>query len=45
MFGVPKVVCHVEDPQLQVIYSMKDLNVVSYSVGVLQDIRYAVNSD
>lgn len=44
MFGVPKVVCHVEDPQLQVIYSMKDLNVVSYSVGVLQDIRFAVNS-
>ena len=43
MFGVPKVVCHVEDPRLQVLYSMNGLSVVSYSVGVLQDIRFAIS--
>ena len=45
MFGVPKVVCHVENPQLQVIYALEGLNVVSYAVGILQDIRYAINSN
>lgn len=43
MFGVPKVVCHVENPQLQVIYAMQGLNVVSYAVGILQDIRFAIS--
>lgn len=45
MFGVPKVVCHVENPQLQVIYALEGLNVVSYAVGILQDIRFAINSN
>ena len=45
MFGVPKVVCHVENPQLQVIYALEGLNVVSYAVGILQDIRYAINNN
>ena len=44
MFGVPRVVCHVENPHLQVIYASEGLNVVSYAVGILQDIRYAINS-
>lgn len=44
MFGVPRVVCHVENPQLQVIYASQGLNVVSYAVGILQDIRYAINT-
>lgn len=44
MFGVPRVVCHVENPQLQVIYASQGLNVVSYAVGILQDIRYAINA-
>ena len=45
MFGVPRVVCHVENPQLQVIYASQGLNVVSYAVGILQDIRFAINFD
>jgi trk system potassium uptake protein TrkA len=48
MFGVQNVVCHVENPRLQVIYTTLDrsqeINVVSYSVGILQDIRYAVTA-
>ena len=46
MFGVRNVVCHVENPQFQVIYSTleksQEISVVSYSVGVLQDIRFAM---
>ena len=43
MFNIPKVVCHVENPQLQVIYATQGMNVVSYAVGILQDIRFAIN--
>ena len=47
VFGVRNVVCHVENPQLQVIYGTleetKDITVISYSVGILQDIRYAMS--
>ena len=46
MFGVRNVVCHVENPQLQVIYATveksQDIRVVSYSVGVLQDVYFAL---
>jgi len=48
IYNVPIVVCHVENPQLQVIFSVLDtsntLSVISYSVGVLQDIRFAMES-
>ena len=48
MFGVQNVVCHVENPQLQVIYATipetQEINVISYSVGILQDIRDAMAS-
>ena len=44
MFRVPRVVCHVENPQLQVLYASQGLNVLSYSVGILQDIRHAIES-
>ncbi len=44
MFNVPRVVCHVENPQLQVIYASQGMNVLSYSVGILQDIRYAISA-
>ena len=48
LFEVPNVVCHVENPQLQVIYATldgaRDLTVISYSVGILEDIRFAVNT-
>ena len=42
MYKVPRVVCHVENPQLQVIYASAGLNVLSYSVGILQDIHFAL---
>ena len=44
MFRIPRVVCHVENPQLQVLYASQGLNVLSYAVGILQDIRYAMES-
>ncbi len=44
IFKIPKVICHVENPRLQVIYAMQGLDVLSYSVGILQDIRTAINS-
>lgn len=42
IFRVPKVVCHVNDPQLQVLYSGLGLEVVGYSVGLLQDVRQTI---
>lgn len=39
IFNVPKVVCHLNDPQLQILYSGLGMDVVGYSVGLLQDIR------
>jgi len=42
IFNVPKVVCHVNDPQLQVLYSGLGLSVVGYSFGLLQDIRQVI---
>ncbi len=44
MFNVPRVVCHVENPQLQVLYAALGLNVVGYSRGILQDIRQAMGA-
>lgn len=42
IFNVPKVVCHLNDPQLQILYSGLGLDVVGYSFGLLQDIRQAI---
>ncbi len=42
IFNVPKVVCHLVNPQLQVLYSALGLNVVGYSFGLLQDVRQAI---
>ena len=44
MFNVEIVVCHVEEPQLQMVYTNTGLSVVSYSVGVLQDVHFAIGS-
>ena len=44
IFNVPRVVCHVENPQLQVLYTALGLNVVGYSRGILQDIRQVLSS-
>lgn len=41
-FSVPHVVCHVESPQLQIMYTTLGLNVVGYSRGIAQDIRQAM---
>ena len=42
IFNVPKVGCHLVNPQLQVLYSALGLNVVGYSFGLLQDVRQAI---
>ncbi len=44
IFNVPKVVCHLGNPQLQVLYAALGLNVVGYSFGLLQDVRQAIES-
>ena len=42
IFNVPKVVCHINNPQLQILYSGLGLDVVGYSFGLLQDVRQAI---
>ena len=44
IFNIPRVVCHVENPQLQVLYAALGLNVVGYSRGILQDIRQVMSA-
>ena len=43
IFNVPKVVCHINNPQLQLLYSGLGLDVVGYSIGLLQDVRQALD--
>ena len=42
IYNVPKVVCHLGNPQLQVIYATLGLDVVGYSSGLLLDVRQAI---
>ena len=42
IFNVPKVICHINNPQLQILYSGLGLDVVGYSFGLLQDVRQAI---
>ena len=42
IYNVPKVVCHLGSPQLQVMYAALGLEVVGYSFGLLQDVRQAI---
>ncbi len=42
IYNVPKVVCHLGSPQLQVLYAALGLDVVGYSFGLLQDVRQAL---
>ena len=44
IYNVPKVVCHLGSPQLQVLYAALGLEVVGYSFGLLQDVRQAIES-
>ncbi len=43
IFNVPNVVCHVADHQLHMMYTGLGMNVLSYSRGMLQDIRQVIN--
>ncbi len=51
IFNVPKVICHLDTPQLQILYAglgldvvgySFGLDVVGYSFGLLQDIQQAI---
>ena len=42
VFHVPKVICHLGNPQMQLLYAGLGLDVVGYSIGLLQDIRQAI---
>ena len=42
IFNVPKVICHLDNPQLQSLYAGLGLDVVGYSFGLLQDIRQTI---
>jgi trk system potassium uptake protein TrkA len=42
IFNVPKVVCHLGNSQLQIMYAGLGLEVVGYSFGLLQDVRQAI---
>ena len=42
IYNVPKVVCHLDDPQLQILYTGLGLDVVGHSFGLVQDIRQAM---
>ena len=42
IYNVSKVVCHLDSPQLQVMYAALGLEVVGYSFGLLQDVRQAI---
>ena len=44
IYNVPKVVCHLDSPQLQVMYAALGLDVVGYSFGLLQDVRQFIHS-
>ena len=43
IFNVPKVICHLDNPQLQILYAGLGLNVVGQSFGLLQDIRQVID--
>ena len=43
IFNVPKVVCHINNPQLQLMFSGLGLDVVGYSIGLLQNVRQALD--
>ena len=42
IYNVPKVVCHLDSPQLQIMYAALSLDVVGYSFGLLQDVRQII---
>ena len=45
IFNVPKVICRLENPQLQELYSGLDLEVVSPTLELLQDLNQVLQID
>ena len=43
IFNVPKVVCHLNNHQHQILYSGLGLDIVGYSFSLLQDVRQAID--
>ena len=43
IYNVPKVICHLDNPQLQIFYAGLGMNVVGHSIGLLQDIHQAIS--
>ena len=44
IYNVPKVICRLDSPQLQVMYAALGLDVVGYSFGLLQDVRQVIHT-
>ncbi|MCH7714301.1 MAG: TrkA family potassium uptake protein, partial [Chloroflexi bacterium] len=44
IFNVQKVVCRLEDPELQRLYSEMDLEIVNPTLDLLQDITRTLQS-
>ena len=44
IYNVPKVICYLDSPQLQVMYAALGLDVVGYSFSLLQDVRQIIQS-
>ena len=42
IFNVPRVICYLEHPQLRIFYSSLGLDVVGSTMGLVQDIRQAI---
>jgi trk system potassium uptake protein TrkA len=42
IFNVPRVICYLVNPQLQVFYTGLGLDVIGSSFGLLQDIRQSM---
>ena len=42
IFNVPRVICYLEHPQLRILYDGLGLDVVGSTLGLVQDIRQAI---
>ncbi len=43
IFNVPRVICYLEHPQLRILYAGLGLDVVGSTLGLVQDIRQAID--
>lgn len=42
IFNVPRVICYLEHPQLRILYAGLGVDVVGSTLGLVQDIRQAI---